>query len=106
MLSSVVALSDTHFTVKQSVRLPSSCNSVPLIATATTKLKEVAFSQLVTQYDILYCYPLSRPSLLNEHWLRRTVRSVEYWNYMPILFASVTEQKNMLYLRLYKVKLV
>ena len=48
-LAQVVALSSPPFNVKLSVWLPSSCNAAPLIATATTQLKEVAFHQPITQ---------------------------------------------------------
>ena len=52
------------------VWLPSSCNAAPLIAKATTKLKEVAFRQPVRWYEILCCYRVIRQGLLNIQWLR------------------------------------
>jgi len=64
-LAQVVALSSPPFTVKLSVPLPSSCNAAPLIATATTQHKEVAFRQPTTQYHILCGYPVSRSGLVD-----------------------------------------
>jgi hypothetical protein len=69
-----VALSSPPFNVKLSVWLPSSCNAALLIATAMTQLKEVAFCQPITQYQILCCYRVSRRGLLNEQWPRELVR--------------------------------
>jgi hypothetical protein len=68
-----VALCSPAFKVKLSVWLPSSCNAAPLIAKATTQLKEVAFNQPITQYQIVCCYRVSRPGLLNGQWLRELV---------------------------------
>jgi hypothetical protein len=67
-LAQVVALSSPPFNVKLSVWLSPSCNAVPLIAKATTQLKEMAVRQPITQYQILCCYRVSRPGLLNVHW--------------------------------------
>ena len=64
-LAQVVALSSPPFNIKLSVWLPSSCNAAPLLAKATTQLKEVAFLQPITHYHILCCYRVSRPGLLN-----------------------------------------
>ena len=86
-LAQVVALSSPPFTVKLLVWLPSSCNAAPLIAAATTQLKEVAFSQPITQYHILCCYRVSRPGLLNGQWQKESGHSVEYWKFIPILFC-------------------
>jgi len=60
-LAVVVDLCSRPFNVKLSVRLPSSCNAAPLIAKATTHLKEVSFRQPIRRYLILCCYSVSRP---------------------------------------------
>jgi hypothetical protein len=73
-LAQLVALSSPSYNVKLSVWLPSSCNTAPLIAKATAQLKEVAVRQPFTQYQILCCYRVSRPGLLNVQWLRELVR--------------------------------
>ena len=73
-LTEVLPLSIHHFIINLSVWLLSSCNAAPLIAKATTQLKELSFRQPIIQYQILCCYRVSRPGLLNEQWLRRTVR--------------------------------
>ena len=73
-LAQVVALSIPPFNVKLSGLLPSSCNAAPLIAKATTQLKEVAFRQPITHYQILRCYGVSRSGLLNGEWPRELVR--------------------------------
>jgi len=73
-LAQVVALSSPPFTVKLSVPLPSSCNAAPLIAKATTQLKEVAIHQPITHYHIVCCYRVSRPGLLNEQWPSKLVQ--------------------------------
>jgi hypothetical protein len=62
----VVSFSSPPFNMKLSVCLPYGCNVAPLIAKATTKLKEVTFYQAITQYPILCCYPVSRLGLLTE----------------------------------------
>jgi len=72
-LAQVVALSSPPFNIKLSVWLPSNCNAAQLIAKATTKLKEVAFCQPITQYRILCFYPVIRLGFLNEQWLRELV---------------------------------
>ena len=72
-LAQVVALSSPPFTVKLSVWLPSSCNAVPLIAEATTQHKEVAFHQPIKRYQILCCYRVSGPGLLNVQRMRESV---------------------------------
>jgi hypothetical protein len=60
--------------------LPTSCNAAPLIAKATTQHKEVAFRQHIRRYQILCCYRVSRPGLLNGLKLRELVRVVrEIW---------------------------
>jgi len=41
---------------------------------ATTQLKQVAFHQPITQYQILCCYRVSRAGLLNEQRLRELVQ--------------------------------
>ena len=69
-LAQVVPLSSPPFNVKLSVWLPSNCNAAPLITKATTQLKEVAFLQPITHYQILCCYRVSRLGLLNEQQLR------------------------------------
>jgi len=60
-LAEVVASSSPPFSVKLSAWLPSSCNAAPLIDKATTELKEVAFHQPITQYQILCWYRAGRP---------------------------------------------
>jgi len=107
-------LSSPPFNVKLSVPLPSSCNAAPLIATATTQHKEVAFRQPITQYQILCCYRVSRLGLLNGQWLRELVRvdkkmlgamsdypnnrPLTFWSefgiYSQSVFSSVTEAQN------------
>jgi len=73
-LAQVVALISPPFNVKLSVWLPTSCNAASLVAKATTKLKEVAFRQPITQYQILSCYRVSRLSLLRVLKVRDWVR--------------------------------
>ena len=60
-LAEVVTLSSPPFNVKLLVWLPSSCIAAPLIAKATTQMKEMAFRQPIRQYQILCCYRVSRP---------------------------------------------
>ena len=105
-LAQVVALSSPPFNVKLSVQLPSSCNAAPLMAKATTQLKEMACGQSIRRNHTSCCYCVSRTSLLNEQGMRQTVHSVQYWKFLPILFASVTAEEIMPYLRSYKVELV
>jgi len=53
-----MALSSQPFIVRLSVQLPSTCNAASLIATTTTQLKEVAFSQsyqMVPYIVLLLC---------------------------------------------------
>ena len=90
------------------VWLPSSCNAAPLIAKATTQLKEVAFRQHIRRYQILSCYQVSRPGLVNGQWVRGLVRVdreirqlylaalfftigilnwAAFWKFTPILFC-------------------
>jgi len=105
-LAQVEGLSSPHFNVKLPVRLPSSCNEAPLIAKAATELKEVAFGRPIRRYYTVCCYCVNRPDLLNEQGMRQIVHAVEYWKFIPILFASVTAEKIMPYLCSYKVELV
>ena len=98
-LAQVVALSSPPFNVKLSVWLPSSCNAAPLIAKATTQLKEVAFCQPITQYHIQYCAVIGwadRICWMNSRWgnkfkwlgkvwricqpYRLTFRMIELWD--------------------------
>ena len=72
-LAQVVPLASPPFNVKLSVWLPSSCNAAPLIAKATTQLKEVAFHQPIRQYQILCCFWVSNTGLLNEQRPRELV---------------------------------
>jgi hypothetical protein len=98
-LAQVVALSSHPFIVKLSVWLPSICNAAPLIATATTQLKEVAFRQHITQYHTFCCCRVSRPGLLVGQLQKVTVHSVEYWKFMPILFCfSYRREKHALFM--------
>jgi hypothetical protein len=73
-LAQLVTLCSPPFNVKLSVWLPSSCNAAPLITKATTQHKEVAVRQPITQYQILCCYPVSRPGLLDVQRLGELVR--------------------------------
>jgi len=93
-LAQVVALSSQPFNVNLSIRLPSSCNAAPLIAKATTQLKEVAFGQPIRRYHTVCCYCVSRPGLLNEQGMRQTVHSVEYWKFILILFFFIYRREN------------
>ena len=109
-LAQVVALSSRPFNVKLSVWLPSSCNAAPLIATATAQLKEVAFHQHITQYHILCCYRVNRPSLLNvqrprdlfevdkEIWQQCQTWTLMYWENRHLIFGRV--------LKIYKIVLL
>ena len=73
-LAQVDHLSSPLSNVKLSVSLPSSCNAAPLIAKATTQLKEVAFHQPIRQCQTLCYYWVNRPGLLSVHWLRQSVQ--------------------------------
>jgi len=45
--------------------LPSSCKAAPLLTKAQAQLKEVAFCQLIRRCQIMCCYRVRRPCLLN-----------------------------------------
>ena len=99
-LAQVVALSSRPFNVKLSLWLPSSCNAAQLIARATTQLKKVVFHPPIVRYQILCCYRVSRPGLLNERlprqsvWMRKTQAGAistlhaEFPNIWPLTFKS------------------
>jgi len=73
-LAQILEFSSPPFTVKLSVPLPPSCNAAPLIAKATTQLKEVTFRQPISRYQMLFGYPVSRSGLLNLQWPSKLVR--------------------------------
>jgi len=93
-LAQVVALSSPLFNVYLTIWLPFSCNAAPLIAKATTQLKEVAFGQPIRRYHTVCCYCVSRPGLLNEQGMSRTVHSVKYWKFPPNLFCFSYRREN------------
>jgi hypothetical protein len=93
-------LSSPPFSVKLSGWWPYSCNAALLIAEATTQLKEVDFRQPIRWYQILRCYQVSRPGLLNDQpprqsvWMCKTQAGAtsalhaEFPNNWPLTFRS------------------
>ena len=109
-LAQVLVLSSPPSNIKLSVQLPSSCNAAPLIAKATTQLKAVAFHQPITHNQILCCYCVSWPGLLNvqqpgelflvdrEIWQLCQTWTLMYLENWHLLFSSI--------LKIYKILLL